>query len=298
MESKSLQIDYKEKSLTFERILKKFQLKKLLYRTLFKGKGLEFDGYRFFLPDDDYYQIDWKASLRTGKKMIKQYREERDVSVYILVDCSSSMLFGSGEKLKAEFAGEIACVLGDLVVNGGDKVSLIMFSDQLVKFVSPSSKKDQVLIFHKFLSDLNNYHGKFDFEKLLEYLTKIVSISSSNSFVLISDFLYLKKGFEKKIPFILKKGDFFCLMTRDKFDEALPEKTTKVFVKDPFSNKKMFIDLSLARKEFYKYAKEQKEKVLRIFNSFNIDIFELKTNKDFVIPLSQFMKKRAEEIRI
>ncbi|MEM4181935.1 MAG: DUF58 domain-containing protein [Candidatus Pacearchaeota archaeon] len=298
MENKVLQIDYKKESVAFEKILKKFQLKKIIYRTLFKGKGLEFDGYRFFLPDDDYYQIDWKASLRVGKKMIKQYREERDVSVFFLVDCSSSVLFGSGDLLKAEYIGKIVCVLSDLVVNSGDKASLIMFSDKLVRFVPPSSKKEQVLIFHKFLSDLNNYGGEFDLERLLNYLASIVGFSSSNSFVLISDFLYLKRGFEKIIPSLLKKGDFFSIMVRDKFDEILPKESTKVFVKDPFSNRKMFVDLSLARGEFYRFAKEQKERVKKLFNSNNIDLFELKNEEDFVLPLSQFMKRRAEEVRI
>ncbi len=298
MENKVLQINYKEKSSNFEKILKKFQLKKIIYRTLFKGKGLEFEGYRFLSPEDDYYLIDWKASLRVGKKMTKVYREERDVSVYFLVDCSSAMLFGSGEKLKAEFTGEIVCVLSDLIVGSGDKASLIMFSDKLIKFVPPSPSKKQVLIFHKLLSDLNNYGGRFDIEKLLNYSASIVGFSSSNSFVLVSDFLYLKKGFEKKIPSILKKGDFFSLMVRDKFDEILPKKTTKVFVKDPFSEKKMFVDLSLVRKDFYKYSKSQKEKVVRIFNSNNVDILELKSDEDFVLPLSKFMKSRAEEFRL
>ncbi|MEM4330645.1 MAG: DUF58 domain-containing protein [Candidatus Pacearchaeota archaeon] len=295
---KRLVIDYEKSYSLFEKAIKKFQLKKVIYRILFKGKGLEFEGYRDYREDDDFYSIDWKATLRAGKKMIKQYKEERDVVVYFLVDASKRMLFGSGKKLKAEFCGEVICVLANLVVNSGDKASLILFADKLIKFIPPSSSKEQIFIFKEALSNLNNYGGEFDLENCIKFSFLNAAKFSSNSFVLASDFLHFKKSYEKDLPLLFSKGDFFSLMIRDKMDEDLPSIDESLLFKNPFSEKKILVNPSIIREKFRVNALKQKEFVKSIFKRSGVDLLELKNGDDFVLSLANFIKKRAEEMRI
>jgi len=146
----------------FEKAMKIFPVKNILYRAVFRGKGLEFDSYRDFEEgSDDASLIDWKASLRANRLLAKSYIEERDLNVYFMLDVSNSMLFGSGNKLKAEYAAEMIVALSRLMVGSGDRVGLIMFSDDIVKIVQPSKSKNQFAIFTKFLSDTSLYGGGF-----------------------------------------------------------------------------------------------------------------------------------------
>lgn len=294
---KKLKIDYREQSILFEKAMKRFQVKKILYRTLFKGKGLEFEGYRFFDSEDDFNLIDWKSTLRSGQKMVKQYKEERDVNVYFLVDCSKSMLFGSGDELKAEYVGKVVCVLANLVLNSGDRAGLIMYSDKEVKVLKPSNNKNQVLVIHKFLSEIGNYEGDFDIEKALDFSSRFIK-GPSNNLVLISDFIHVKKGFEKKLPLVLLHTDFFAVMVRDKLDEVLPKEKYTIAVQDPHSGKQMVINSRVAHSRFREYALMQKEKIKSLFKGARTELLELKTEENFALPLSFFMKERAQELRI
>lgn len=291
-----LNIDYLKASLSFQRAMKKFQVKKVLYKTLFRGKGLEFEGYRAFDSDDDYNSIDWKASLRTGEKMVKQYKEERDVSVYFLVDCSKGMLFGSASELKAEYAGKLVCVLAHLVLNSGDKAGLIMYSDKEMRVLSPSGSKNQLSVIHKYLSDINNYGGNFEIERALEFSFRFLK-GGSNNVVLVSDFIHLKKGFDRNLALVSSKADFFSIMVRDELDDNLPNENYRFVVQDPHSNKQMIVDTKMAALRYREKALIQKKKIKEIFFKQNIDLLELKNTEDFSLSLSDFMKRRAREIR-
>lgn len=294
---RKLRIDYQASSILFEQAMKKFQLKRILYQTLFRGKGLEFDGYRSFDSEEDYGSIDWKATLRAGEKMVKQYKEERDVNVYFLVDCSSGMLFGSGSKLKAESVGEIVCVLVNLVLNSGDKAGFIMFSDREIKVLHPSSTKNQLLVIHKYLSDIENYGGPFEMGKALEFASRFIK-GSSNNLLLFSDFIHLRKGFEKSLSFVSSRVDTLAIMVRDKFDEILPDVSYKFVLQDPHSKKQMVVDSHIARGRFNEQALKQKETIKKLFKEKRVDMLELRNTENFVFPLSNFMKRRAGELRV
>lgn len=294
---KKLNIDYRRSSILFERAMRKFQVRKVLYQTLFRGKGLEFEGYRNFDPQDDYNTIDWRSTLRSGVKMVKQYREERDLDVYFLVDCSQSMLFGSGDKLKAEYIGEIVCVLANLVLNTGDRAGLVMFSNKEVKVLRPSNKKNQLLIIHKYLSEFGNYGGTFKIEEALEFMSKFAG-GISNNVVLLSDFIHIRRGFERGLSSLSLKADLFAIMVRDLLDESFPDGNFKFIVQDPNSNKQMIIDGAIAKRSFRTQSLKQKQRVKEIFIKKGIDLLELKNGEEFALPISYFMKKRAREFRI
>jgi uncharacterized protein (DUF58 family) len=106
------------------------------YKSVFKGKGLEFLEVREYVPGDPIKQIDWNVTARTGMPYIKKFIEERELTIMFLVDISGSTLFGSVDKLKREVLAEVTAVLASSATKNNDKVGLVMFSDVIEKYIS------------------------------------------------------------------------------------------------------------------------------------------------------------------
>ena len=115
------------------------------YHSVFKGRGMTFSEVREYQPGDDIRLIDWNVTARTGSPFIKIFEEERELTVYLLVDISASGEFGSNQQLKREFGAEIAAVLGFSAIKNNDKVGLILFSEDVEKYVVPKKGKSHVL---------------------------------------------------------------------------------------------------------------------------------------------------------
>lgn len=281
----------------FENAIHKFPVKKILYKVIFRGKGLEFDSYRNFSPDDDASFIDWKASLRANELLAKKYIEERDLNVYFLVDVSNSMLFGSTNKLKAEFVAEFVASLSHLVVNSGDNIGLVMFSDDVVKILRPSRSKNQFALFMKFLSDSSLYGGGFDLNKGIEHVLRMVN-SPYTVFILVSDFIKIKKDSARELRLMGSKFETLAVMVRDPLDENLPKTKYQFSVQDPYSGKQMILDPEIAAKMYRHNVVRQKGIMKEMFKHSRIDLLELMTDKGFAISLSTFLKRRAAGSRV
>ena len=165
------------------------------YKSVFKGKGLDFDGYRVYDSSDDASLIDWKATVRSNQILIKTYIEERDVNVFFLVDVSNSMVFGSTPKLKNEYAVETISSISHAILKEGDNVGMILFSDKIVCKVYPGKGEEQFYILTKNLINPENYGGNFDFNSACKFL---LSYLKQDSIVfVVSDFFGLKEGWIK-----------------------------------------------------------------------------------------------------
>lgn len=292
---KKFQIDFASAVSQFEQAVKKFQIKKIIYKTIFRGKGLEFDTYRNFEQDDDSTLIDWKASLRANKLLAKQYIEERDLNFYFVVDVSSSMLFGSGKKLKAEYAAEVIAAFSHLILSSGDNVGLVMFCDHDVKVIHPSKNKNQFFLFNKFLSDPYLYGGRISIDKMVDYTTSIIN-SPFSVVILISDFLHVSPVCERCLKLLGTRFETIAIMVRDPLDESIPSSNYQMVVQDPHSGRQIMIDTSIASKKYEEHVIQQKHFLKNIFLESNIDLLELKTNTNFVIPTVSFLKARARGI--
>jgi len=290
--AKTLKIDFAGKISQFEKIIKEFQLRRILYKSLFRAKGLEFDSYRPFERDEDASAIDWKATLRAGNLTARKYVEERDMDIYFVVDVSKSMLFGSKEKLKSEYAAEIAAVLSHLMLDSNDNPGLVMFQENLVEFVKPRKGKKQFQLMIKFLCDGEKYGGNFDINNTIQYLLKSIS-SRFSVIILISDFIHIKKGFELNLKLLSKRFETIAIMIRDPLDEELPKTSQQILIQDPHSGRQMVVNSSLVAESYKKNAKKQKELIKNIFRMANIDLLELNTNEEFIIPLVSFLRTRA-----
>jgi uncharacterized protein (DUF58 family) len=276
----------------FENAMHRFPVKKVLYRAIFRGRGLEFDSYRSFAPDDDASLIDWKASLRSNDLLAKKYIEERNLNVYFLVDVSNSMLFGSGKKLKAEYAAELVVSLSHLIIGSGDRIGLVMFSDKVVKVLHPSGSKNQFALFTKFLSDPDYYGGGFDLNGALDYILHTVK-SPYTVFVLVSDFINPKKESEKFLGLMGTRFETMAVMIRDNVDENLPKTKYQFSVQDPYSGRQMILDPEIAAEQYHKNVIRQKGILKEMLKKSRVDLLELMTDKHFAIPVASFLKTRA-----
>jgi len=115
------------------------------YVSVFKGRGMEFEEVREYQPGDEVRTIDWNVTARMGHPYVKRFVEERELTVMLLVDASSSGDFGTAEKLKNDVAAEICAILAFSAIRNNDKVGLIIFSDTIEKFVPPKKGKSHVL---------------------------------------------------------------------------------------------------------------------------------------------------------
>ena len=107
------------------------------YESAFRGRGMEFEEVREYTPGDDIRDIDWNVTARFGHPFVKVFREERELTIMLMVDVSSSGLFGSDKQFKQELAAEIASIFAFAATKNNDKVGLIIFSDNIEKFIPP-----------------------------------------------------------------------------------------------------------------------------------------------------------------
>jgi uncharacterized protein (DUF58 family) len=261
------------------------------YRKVFKGKGLEFEDFRKYTPQDDALKIDWKASARANKLLIRQFREERDIDVFFVVDVSSSMLFGSTEKLKYEYAAELVAALSHFILESGDRISLLLFSDKVVKFVEPGKGEEHFYVLLKHLLNPKFYGGRYKLTPAMEFLMS--TVSGKGMTFLISDFIGLERNWENSVRMASGKLDGVAVSVKDPRDLRLDPRAGQVMIADPYSGREMLVDCSDdARTDYENMARRRAEKMADFFESINWGIFQTTTDKSFVMPLLQYMKRR------
>jgi len=294
MQAKEINVDYARNISEFEGAMKKFLLKRIIYRILFRGKGLEFDAYRTYSQDDDASLIDWKASYRANKLLMKQYIEERDIKIIFVVDVGSNMIFGSTDKLKCEYAAEVAVALAHLVTTSGDKVGFVLPQGKNLEFAYPQQGNKRFGLFADKLKRITTYGGKSRLEESMDFLLAHIDKSFSGIY-LISDFMNLSPEFKKKLNALSTQVETVGIMIRDPLERALPNISAEVTIEHPQTGQQLIMNPSIARKKYENYVKERELSIKKIFDSTPADFIELVTDKKFPYFLASFMKKRAEE---
>lgn len=259
------------------------------YHSVFKGRGMAFSEVREYQPGDDIRLIDWNVTARNGSPFIKIFEEERELTVYLLVDISKSGEFGSHNQLKQEFGAEIASVLGFSAIKNNDKVGLILFSNDIEKYVVPKKGKSHVLRVIRELLYNEPKGNKTSIKNVLDYLLKVAKRKSV--VFLISDFI--DDDYWSSLKIVNRKHDLIGIRLFDPAEKLLPD-IGVIKVKDPESGSSFWIDTS-NRAEMEKL----KTQINSDFDAFNkqakkigFDIISVSTNGDFVDPLISLFRKR------
>ena len=259
------------------------------YHSVFKGRGMAFSEVREYQPGDDIRLIDWNVTARNGSPFIKIFEEERELTVYLLVDISKSGEFGSQNQLKQEFGAEIASVLGFSAIKNNDKVGLILFSNYIEKYVAPKKGKSHVLRVIRELLYNEPKGNKTSIKNVLDYLLKVAKRKSV--VFLISDFI--DDNYWSSLKIVNRKHDLIGIRLFDPAEKLLPD-VGVIKVRDPESGSSFWIDTS-NRREMEK-LKTQINSDLDAFNKrakkIGFDIISVSTNGDFVDPLISLFRKR------
>lgn len=265
------------------------------YRSAFRGRGLEFAGYREYAPDEDSSLIDWKASAKSNSLLVKEYEEERSLEVFFIIDVGSSMVFGSTEKLKNEYAAEFAASLAHLILESGDRFGYGLFNNKVKAESFPQQGRNQFYKFTKDLVDPNNYGGRFDLDEAIKYA--LGHLKNESLVLIVSDFIGLKSEWKRYIKSAGKKFDLIGVMIRDPRDQTLPEDSYQVAIENPHSGEQMVVDPLLIKEKYERLVKEEEGKIRQEFLKAGADFLELNTGKSFIKPLIVFFKVRSEKWR-
>lgn len=263
------------------------------YESVFKGQGIEFADVREYVPGDDIRTIDWNVTARSEKPFVKQFVEEREMTVLFAVDMSGSQYFGSGEKLKSEVAAEIAAVLAFSAVKNNDKTGLVISTDEVEKFVPVKKGRTHVLRVVREILFYEPKRKKTNLSVALEYLHRFLTRTSVIFF--ISDFL--DDEFEKPLRILSRRHDVIAIHLKDRRESHLP-KVGLLEIQDPETGKTMLINSSSGaiQKKYTQRSIEHQAKLDQIFKSLGIDKVTIAAEGSYIEPLMKFFKLREKRI--
>jgi uncharacterized protein (DUF58 family) len=265
------------------------------YTSAFKGHGMEFEEVRAYQPGDDIKSIDWNVTARTGEPFIKRFREERELTVLLLVDLSASGDFGSSGKKRNDIAAEICAVLSFSAIRNNDRVGLLVFTDEVETYIAPSKGMTHIMRIIREILAFNPRGKGTSIEKALTYLGKV---QRKNAVVfLISDFL--DKGYEKSLKVMSEKHDLVALSITDPLELELPD-CGLITVRDGETGHFRTIDSSsrLVRKEWKKASLLRIQSLKKSMTSMGMDHVHLNTGTDWIHSLSLFFMKRQHRIEV
>jgi len=263
------------------------------YSSLFKGQGLDFDGYRDYTQQDDAQLIDWKATLRSDNLLIKVFKEERNVNIVYVFDVSASMCFSSHKKLKCEYAAELISSLAYATIEAGDSVGLIMFSEGIKAFLLPNQGSEQYFKMVRMLSSARNYDGLFDLQNCVNFVNSKIPKNSIVMFV--SDFIGLPTDWERKFSALAYNNEVIAIIVRDPRDDLMPKEKIKVVAGDPYSPKQLYVDPSDIAERYNIAAKQIKTEIKSVLKKRGIDTFEIPTDQPYDKAIRNFFYSRSKK---
>lgn len=264
------------------------------YLSAFKGRGMEFDEVREYVPGDDIRAIDWNVTARMQVPFIKVHREEREQTLMLMVDASPSQGFGTGLQLKRELAAEFAAVLAFLAIRNNDKVGLIVFSDHVEQFILPQKGRAHVWNIIRSVLTHDGQGASTDIAGALRFL---LNMARKKAMVfLISDFW--AQGFETLLKMAARRHDVICARTQDP-QESILAKGGIVAYQDAESGISRYIDTSNVRVRlaFEQAAKDQDEILNQIFMKAGVDSLKLTTGEPVVGSLGRYLQRRQAKGR-
>ncbi|MBT8484086.1 MAG: DUF58 domain-containing protein [Phycisphaerales bacterium] len=259
------------------------------YHSAFKGRGMEFEEVRPYQIGDDVRSIDWNVTARSGEPFVKVFREERELTVLLVVDLSRSQEFGSVDQLKRELVAEIGATLAFSAIKNNDKIGLVCFTDRVEKFVPPRKGTGHVLRVIRELLAFEPRGRGTDIRGALEHVNRIMR-RRAVVFV-ISDFQ--DEGYETALRIARRRHDVILVDVADPREEELPA-VGLIELRDGETGERCVVDTSSRRwREAVNArraaARENREKR---FRQMKLDCISVRTGASFVDPLVRFFRRR------
>jgi uncharacterized protein (DUF58 family) len=260
------------------------------YRSAFKGQGIEFEEVRPYQPGDEVRTIDWKVTARSRLPYVKLFREERELTIHLLVDVSGSQFFGTTSQSKRELAVDISAMLAFAALRNSDKIGLTLFSDRIEHTVRSATGLRHVLRVIRDLLTVNPQGRKTDLSfALTDFHRK--NPRRTVLFVL-SDFL--TAGYESALRIVAARHDVVPIAIRDRREMELPAGGL-LRVADPETGGYYMLDASSRRQrqDYARLAESEERQWQRLFRQLHLDWLDLWTGEDPIPALTRFLNKRG-----
>lgn len=260
------------------------------YHSVFRGRGIEFSEVREYESGDDFRLIDWNVSARMGYPYVKKFVEERELTVFLVVDVSGSGQFGTHLQTKSEIAAEVCALLALSAVQNNDRVGLLAFSDRVEKFLPARKGREHVLRLLRELLFLSPQGSGTDVAGALSYLSRVVRRRSV--VFLVSDFLAF--GFEAALRVVSRRHDVIAITVTDPRELELSSAGI-LELEDAETGLRAVVDSGdpRVRREYARLAAEQQEALTRLLRSVKVDQVDVHTDRSYVKPLMGFFQARA-----
>jgi uncharacterized protein (DUF58 family) len=267
------------------------------FHSMFRGRGMDFEEVREYVPGDEARTIDWNVSAREGRLFVKKYREERELTILLAVDVSASGDFGSRGRTKREVEAEIACVLALAAVRNNDKVGLVLFSDQIETFVPPRKGRQHVLrIVREVLSCQPKRRGT-DVAHALDFIN---AVARRRAMVcVLSDFQSSRAPAEalatlrRSLRMLRRRHDVVALPVRDPRERSLLP-VGLLTVEDAETGETIEIDTgsTRVRERFAARAREEDERLARALRAESVDAVEIDSSLPYLPVLIALFRSR------
>lgn len=259
------------------------------YESAFKGRGMEFEEVREYFPGDDVRHIEWNVTARTGKPHIKTHKEERELTVMLMVDVSSSGSFGSAQKFKNEIAAEVAAVLAYVAIKSNDRVGLIIFSDRIETYIPPKKGRAHVWRVIREILTFKPSRRATNLQGALDMLGKVLR-QRAVVFV-ISDFLDAKADHALRVTG--RRHDVTAVTVTDPREQALP-KIGLIELEDAETGDMMLIDTydENITKGFAMLGDEARAKRSQMFRAALVGELNVYTHEPYVDAMVRFFRSR------
>jgi uncharacterized protein (DUF58 family) len=270
------------------------------YHSAFKGQGIDFEEVREYQAGDEVRSIDWNVTAKMGTPFVKQYREERELTILLAIDVSDSGTFGSTKRSKRERLAELGALLAFSANRNGDRVGLLLFSDQIEQYLPPDKGQKHVLRVLREILFHPNQSKKTDLNEGLRFINRVMRRRAV--VFLLSDFIIpeyiaqeesIEDLFFKELAATRRRHDLVCARIHDPCELKVPD-IGIVHLEDSESGEKIYVNTSSRnfREEFQKLNEGHREEFEKRLRRRGIDHFEFSTDSDYVGALQEFFRMR------
>lgn len=259
------------------------------YHSAFKGKGMVFSEVRKYVPGDDVRDIDWNVTAKLSEPYVKVFEEERELTMVLMVDISSSQLFGSSDSLKKDLLVEICAVLAFSAMQNNDKVGVIFFTDEIELFIPPKKGKKHILRIIRELINFKPKGVKTNIANACEYLNNV--IKKKSIVFILSDFI--DDNFAQSLSLVSKKHDLSGIRIFDDLEQNLHSLGLGLFW-DPENKNYNWIDTSdkLVNDSIQLFYNEKCKYFRDSFLKTGSSVVNISTSDSYVIKLLELFKNK------
>jgi len=267
------------------------------YHSVFKGRGMDFDEVREYVPGDDVRTIDWNVTARTGRTYVKKFTEERELTILLIIDVSASGEFGSAARSKREMMAELGSVLAFSAVRNNDKVGLILFTDEAELYVPPKKGRSHILRVIREILFFQPEGTRTDIAAAMDFTSQVIRRRAVafliSDFCLPGDFGSSLQSLRSKLQIASRHHDLVAVSVTDPREKELPD-IGLLTVEDAETGEQVELDTTRPdiRDGFARLADDRRRELRRSVRSAGVDLLELSTDKAYLPELLNFFSSR------